>query len=508
MYLTQGLHRSVQTCSGTPMTVHGERTRTAGEVLQRVSRLGGALRGLGVRTGDRVAVLAHNCDHYTEFVLGIAWADAIFNLINTRWSIDEVAFCLRDSGATVLIVDDEFAPMVPALTAADPGLRSVIHTGDGAAPAGAAGYEDLLSSAAEIDDPRRDGDEIAGLFYTGGTTGFPKGVALTHDNIVSSCLGALSTYPVVVARGTHLHVAPMFHLAAFTSWGMQLLVGGTHVSLSRFDVPAMLRQIEKTRVTSTTLVPAMIQMLVEHPDTANRDLSSLRSILYGGSPIAETVLRKAMEVLPNAGFVQCYGMTEVSGVGTILTPEEHAHRLRSAGQSSAHAEIRIVDAKGQPVTPGTVGEIAIRSGGVMQAYWNQPEQTANVLVDGWMLTGDGGYLDDEGFLFVVDRLKDMVVTGGENVYSAEVENVLAAHPDIAECAVIGVPDDQWGERVHAVLVARYGVELTADEVRDYVKAKIAGYKAPRSVEYIDALPRSSAGKVQKHLLRGSATTAP
>jgi acyl-CoA synthetase (AMP-forming)/AMP-acid ligase II len=260
--------------------------------------------------------------------------------------------------------------------------------------------------------------------------------------------------------------------------------------------------IARHRVTDMLLVPTMIQLLVDHPEARDHDLTSLRSVVYGASPISPAVLERAMKTVPGAEFTQAYGMTELSPVATILTPADHeAGHLRSAGRAAPHAEVRVVDPAGAPVPAGTVGEVAVRGGHVMQGYWNKPEETAAALRDGWMHTGDGGYLDDQGYLYVVDRIKDMIITGGENVYSTEVENALAAHPAVAQCAVIGVPDDHWGERVHAVIVPHPGASVTLEELRAHAKTLIAGYKAPRSLEIAQALPLSGTGKVLKRELR-------
>jgi acyl-CoA synthetase (AMP-forming)/AMP-acid ligase II len=295
----------------------------------------------------------------------------------------------------------------------------------------------------------------------------------------------------------------MFHLADGAAWVARNALGGTHVMVPAFTPAGVAHAIEEHRVTDVLLVPTMIQMLVDDPSTAGADLSSLRSLLYGASSISQAVLERAAARLPGAELTQAYGMTELSPVTTLLLPADHGDdRLRrSAGRSAPHAEVRIVDDEDREVPRGTVGEIVARGGHVMAGYWNRPEETAAAVRDGWMHTGDGGYMDDGGYVFVVDRIKDMIVTGGENVYSAEVENALAAHPAVASCAVIGVPDDEWGERVHAVVVLAAGAATTAPALRFHVKERIAGYKAPRTVEFVDALPISGAGKILKRELR-------
>jgi len=502
MYLTQGLHRAVQQQPDQVMTICGDRERTFGEVAGRVARLAGALRELNTGAGDRVAMLSLNSDRYSEYLLAVPWADAVLNPVNVRWSVPEIAYSLRDSDSRVLLVDDTFAPLLPALREAVPDLATVIHAGDGPVPDGALGYEDLIAAADPVSDSRRGGDELAGVFYTGGTTGFPKGVMLSHANLAVSWLGSAATGCLGTSGSITLHTAPMFHLADLAYWGATLLLGGSHVILPGFDPGTVLATIASRRVTDVLLVPTMIQILVDHPQVTEYDLTSLTSVVYGASPITQAVLERAMKAFPSAGFTQAYGMTELSPVATILTPADHEQgQLRSAGRAAPHAEVRVVDPDGAQLPTGTVGEIIVRGGHVMLGYWNKPAETQAALRDGWMHTGDGGYLDDQGYLYVVDRIKDMIITGGENVYSAEGENAVARHRAVAQCAVIGLPDPDWGERVHAVVVLHPGATLTLAELREHTKTLIAGYKAPRSVEIAAALPISGTGKVLKRELR-------
>ncbi|MEU8900124.1 long-chain-fatty-acid--CoA ligase [Nocardia sp. NPDC048505] len=503
MYLTQGLHRAVQQDPGGIMTIYGDRTRTFAEAADRVARLAAALRELGVADGDRVAMLGLNSDRYSEYLLAVPWANAVLNPVNIRWSPAEIVYSFRDSGTTVLFVDDAFAPMLPAIRQDYDGLAAVIHCGDGPTPEGALSYEELVAAAEPIPDARRGGDELAGVFYTGGTTGFPKGVMLSHDNLFASALGSVATGYLFAPNSRYLHAAPMFHLADLSGWAVVVFLGGTHVIIPMFDAAATMRAIAEHRVTDALLVPVMLQLLVDHPDIHDHDLSSAERILYGASPISQAVLERVMKAFPNARLTQAYGMTELSPVATLLGPDDHTGALmRSAGRPAPHAEVRIADPDDNEVPRGTVGEILVRGDHVMLGYWNKPEETAAALRGGWMHTGDGGYMDDQGYVFVVDRIKDMIVTGGENVYSVEVENAVAAHPGVAACAVIGVPDEEWGERVHAVIVCVPGVTVTAAEIREHAKTRIAGYKAPRSIELTDALPVSGAGKVLKRELRG------
>ena len=319
------------------------------------------------------------------------WADAVLNPVHTRWSAAEIAYSLADSDSRVLLADDAFAPMLPALRAAYPGLATVIHAGDGPAPDGALGYEGLIATTGPVEDARRGGSELAGVFYTGGTTGFPKGVMLSHDNLCISWLGTAAGGYLPGPDSRFLHTAPMFHLADMASWGIALQAGGTHVILPAFDPRTVLATIAEHRVTDALLVPTMIQLLIDHPEGGQFDLTSLRGVLYGASPMTRAVLERAMKALPSASFTQAYGMTELAPVATLLSPADHeAGHLLSAGRAAPHAEIRIVDPFDAEVPNGTVGEVVVRGGHVMLGYWNKPEETATALRDGWMHTGDGG----------------------------------------------------------------------------------------------------------------------
>lgn len=504
MYMTQGLHRSLQQIPDALATIFGGRARTFREQADRVARLAGALRELGVREGERVGILAFNSDRYAELLLAVPWANGVLNPVNIRWSPPEIVYSLNDSGTGILCVDDAFAAQVPALQEGCPGLRTIVHLGDGLPPEGMHGYEDLISGAEPVEDARRGGDALAGIFYTGGTTGFPKGVMLSHANMITSALGEQATVPVRVPGERVLHAAPMFHLIALgVGWLGGLLLGCTHVIVPSFDPAAVIQAIERHRIRSMILVPTMLQMVADHPAVADHDLSSVRNVAYGGSPISEALLARAIKVFPEGSFRQGYGMTELAPSATMLGPEDHraGERLRSAGRALAHAEVRVVDADDSDVPRGNIGEIVCRGGHVMLGYWNKPDETAEALRGGWMHTGDAGYMDDDGYVYLVDRLKDMIVSGGENVYSTEVENAIGSHPAVAACAVIGVPDSQWGERVHGVIVCRPGHTTNAEEIREHCKTLIAGYKAPRSCEFVDTLPIAPTGKVLKRELR-------
>nr|WP_326536094.1 long-chain-fatty-acid--CoA ligase [Pseudorhodoferax sp.] len=511
MYLTQGLHRALQQQPDRIAVRCGDEALTFRALGERVARLAGALHALGLQPGDRVAMLALGSARFIEYQLGVLWAGGVLNPVNTRWSHQEMVYSLQDSGTALLLVDDQHLPAGQRIAADLPLLRHLVHTGAAATPEGVLGYEALLQSATPAPDARRGGDALAGLFYTGGTTGFPKGVMLSHANLAASAMARLATGRFG-ADTVYLHALPMFHLGDFGGTCAVYLSGGAHVVLPSFTPQAVLQAIAHERATDMTLAPTMVQMLVDwldaHPDEARRlDLSPLGMFGYGASPMSQPLLRRAQRAFPAARFSHGYGMTEMAPAITTLDPEHHTDeayasgRMRSVGKPVLCVEVRIADAHDAELPRGSVGQILARGPGTMLGYWNQPQATAQALRGGWMHTGDGGYMDEHGFVYVVDRMKDMIVSGGENVYSAEVENALASHPGVAQCAVIGVPSAKWGEAVHAVVVPREAGGVTAEALIAHCRARIAGYKLPRSVEFRAAMPLSPLGKVLKNELR-------
>ncbi|MBM7276363.1 long-chain-fatty-acid--CoA ligase [Gordonia rubripertincta] len=502
MYITQPLHRNVQQQPNAVATTCGDRVHTFVETRHLVACLAGGLRAMGVRSGDRVAILSLNSDRYLQTLLAIAWADAVMVPVNTRWSVKEIAYSLNEAGVQVLLVDDTFAGMVTALGEQSPQLRTIVHCGDGETPTGMVSFASLVAESQPIPDAHRGGDRLAGIFYTGGTTGFPKGVMLSHRNLLTSAMGSAAA-GAWSTRGRVLHVAPMFHLADLMSTIGHLLMGSSHVIIPGFDPESTLAAIAGNQITDMLLVPTMIQMTVDHPRLAEFDLSSLRSLIYGASPISAALLTRARAAFPAAKFIQAYGMTELSPVATLLEDTDHDDpvKRRSAGRAAPHSLVRIVDPDGNEVPRGEFGEIVSSGDHVMLGYWNNPEESSSALRDGWMHTGDGGIMDDDGYVFVADRIKDMIISGGENVYSIEVENAVASHPAVLQCAVIGVPDQRWGERVHAVVSLKPGASLTLDHLQHHCREEIAGYKVPRSVEVVDTFPMSGAGKILKRELR-------
>ena len=503
--LTQSLRRAVQVKPHGEATSFGRRRRTWADCGDRVARVAGGLAGLGVGRGDRIAILALNSDRYFELSYAIPWVGAAVVPLNTRLATPEIEYILEDSGTAVLFVDGAMAHHLPAL-AGKTKVREIVWLDDTPAPPGILRYEDLAGYEA-IDDVGARDDELGGLFYTGGTTGRSKGVMLTHTNLVVNALNAIAGIGFN-GETVYIHSGPMFHLADGASTFGVTMAAGRHTFIPRFEPLEVLQNIQSEKVSNATLVPTMVNMVVNHPRFAEFDISSLRLVLYGASPMPEGVIRKAMAVMPRVRFMHAYGMTEAAPIVTLLDPRyttldgPFAGKHKSCGQVAATVEVKVVDANRREVPRGTAGELAIRGANIMKGYWNKPAETAAVLADGWYYSGDGAYMDDEGFVYIVDRLKDMIISGGENVYSAEVENAISLIPGVAEVAVIGVPDERWGERVHAIIVPRAGANITADGVMEQCRQQIAGYKCPRSVDFRDApLPLSGAGKVLKRELR-------
>ena len=510
MEITQPLHRAMQLTPNRVSTILGDRERTVAESADRIARLAGALVALGVQPGDRVGILSLNSDIFHEALLGVPWAGGAVVPVNFRWSPAEIAYSLDECGVAILLVDDMFLGQVEPLRGLYAGLTTVIHTGEKATPDGMLSYEPLLEASDAVDDRRRGGADVFGIFYTGGTTGTPKGVTLTHDNMMTSAYGCVASGEFVTAYGRLMHAAPMFHLADIASWVGGLLVGSTHVFVPAFTPAGALQTMADFAITDALLVPTMIQMMVDSAGAADVDVSHVQHIIYGASPMPEALLARARALFSNATFLQAYGMSELAPVATMLLMADHddpVHRP-SAGRAAPHTEVRVVDENDVEVPRGTIGEIVVRGGATMVGYWNRPVETAEALRGGWMHTGDGGYMDDDSYVFVVDRIKDMIITGGENVYSIEVENVISKHPSIATCAVIGLPDDKWGERVHAVVVLLPGAALDLEDLQALAREHIAGYKIPRSITLAEGLPISAAGKVLKRELRAQLAAVP
>ena len=507
MYMTQGLRRATKLNPGKIALISEKRTFTWAEFQDRVARLAGALHGLGMKGEDRVAMLSFNQDRYAEYYYGVFWAGANVVPMNIRWSLAEHVYSIKDSGARYLVVDDAFAEMGAAIAKECPTVEHVIFAGDGDCPAGMLSYEGLVAEACPADDAFRTGEDLAGIFYTGGTTGFPKGVMLPHRALWASsmCFGAGAN---VTADDRNIHAPPLFHIAGSAMLFSLTIFGGSHAFIPGFEPKAFLNAVTEFDGTISLLVPTMIGMLLQAPELEDADTSRLTRLIYGASPMTLSVLKEAMEKMPETRFIHAYGQTELAPLATLLGSDYHvldgpkAAKIRSVGQAVPAVEIEVVDETGAEAPRGQSGEVRVRGANAMLGYWNKPEQTAETLKDGWVYTGDGGVMDEEGFLYIVDRVKDMIITGGENVFSAEVENAIMQFPGLSECAVIGIPDDRWGEAVHAIVVPRAGQTPDPAAVVAHCRDLIAPYKCPRTVEVrAEALPKSGAGKIQKFELR-------
>jgi len=481
-----------------------DRVTTYRALDERASRIAQGLIALAQRPGARVGYLGKNCDRFFEVLLGTFKARAVTVGVNWRLAAPEIAYVLNDAGCEIVFVGKEYYGTVDAILADCPTLKTVIAM-DGGHPAWPA-YESWRDAQAASDPmlPVAPEDDVIQL-YTSGTTGHPKGVQLTSANYLAifACLGAapLGQYE---PKDVVLIAMPFFHVAGVNIGLLTLAQGARGIVLGETDPAEILRLIEAKKVTYVFLVPALILFVLQHPSAAATDFSSLKNISYGASPISDEVLLRAKQVF-GCEFLQVYGLTETTGGGTFLLPEDHEPargKLRSCGRPAPGHEIRIVDGDGNTLGEGEVGEIQIRSPNVMKGYWNKPDATAKAVGSGrWFATGDAGFFDADGYLYIHDRVKDMIVSGGENIYPAEVENAIMGHPGVADVAVIGVPDERWGEAVKAIVVKKPGLVPEPQDIIAHARGRIAGYKLPKSVDFIDALPRNPSGKVLRKDLR-------
>jgi long-chain acyl-CoA synthetase len=485
------LNRARRVSADRTALVCGGISENYAELYKRCRLLVGGLRGLGLGDGDRVAVLSANCHRFVEVYAGVPAGGLVVVPLNTRHAEPELRYALEDSGARVLITDRDPSGLADI-------VETVVRMPDN--------YEELLATATEADlGVGFDEDSLAGLFYTGGTTGASKGVMLSHRNLIANAFHWLSFVPQQ-ADDRFLVMAPLFHAAGSNQILPTIWTGGCQVMLPAFDPGEALDLIEAHEITLTLGVPAMLAGVAEEQHVRPRETGSLRTVGHGGSPIATEVLRRTHQAIPSAELVEVYGATELSPLATGLRNEQllvDDARARSCGQPLVGIDLQVRSEDGRECETGVVGEVVVRGPNVMLGYWNKPEQTAAVLSDGAYKAGDLGYMDDEGFLFLVDRSKDMIVSGGENVYSTEVEEVLYQHPSVLEVAVFGVPDERWGEAVHAVVVPRVPPEeVDVLELIAFCRDRIASYKVPKAIDLqTDPLPKSGPGKVLKRELR-------
>jgi long-chain acyl-CoA synthetase len=480
------------------------RTLTFGEMETRSSRLANALADAGVASGDRVAFLDKNGIEYFETTFALAKLNAVNVAINWRLAPAEIAQIIEDAGAKVVIVGREFVAHIEKVEPEMASVSTIIAIGGHPRWLD---YEALIAASAPTDPGvQAGGSDVAFQLYTSGTTGLPKGVMLTNDNFFKGVMNVTESWRFT-PDSVNLAVMPMFHIGG-SGWAMVGLFHGCQTVLLRDVDPARVVQlISEFGVTNAFIVPAVIQFLLQLPGVGDADFTSLRAIVYGASPITDSVLTHAMEVF-GCEFIQVYGLTETTGAITQLDPEDHdpagrPELLRSCGKPFPWVEVRIVDPETSNDAPiGVVGELWTRSPQNMKGYWaNEAATRAAVTDDGWFKTGDAGYRDEDGFLYLHDRVKDMIVSGGENIYPAEVENVLAKHPGVADVAVIGVPDAKWGEAVKAVVVPAQGSQATAQELITFAREHLAGFKLPKSVDFTEVLPRNPSGKLLKREIR-------
>jgi acyl-CoA synthetase (AMP-forming)/AMP-acid ligase II len=474
---------------------------------ERVLRCAAALRSeLGLGKGDRFAVMAANSHEYLELYHAAYLGAGIINPLNLRLAGKELDYIVRDSGTEVVFVDRHFAgPFAEAMRAAGgkSPIRRTVLLGDGDVEHDVR-YEDLLgASEPEVPEEPEEEDAVV-LMYTGGTTGLPKGVLVSQRAEMLNWYHLAMSFPI---RGEQVFLmpTPIFHAASMIPILALPALGGSLVLAPRFEPGEAMELIERHRVTRVGLVPTMLGMILNHPEFRPERLRSLDSLVYGASPMPEALLHRLMSLFPDLELGQGYGMTESSSILTLLTPEDHRRAgklLRSVGRALPGVVLSIQDPDGNLLPVGETGEVCARGGNYMDEYWRKADATSEAFRGGWYHSGDAGYLDEDGYLYLVDRVKDMIVTGGENVYSIEVENAISTHPAIAQVAVIGIPHDVWGEAVHAVCVLRPGATATEAEIIAHARASIAAYKTPKSVEFrADPLPLSGAMKVLKRELR-------
>jgi fatty-acyl-CoA synthase len=497
----QALHRA------NDVAFHFEgRDVTYAEFDRNTNRVANALLAAGFKHGDRVSYLGKNSDHFFEILFGAMKVGMVMTPVNWRLAPPEMIYIINNAEAPVLFVGPEFNAAVKGFAAQLPAVHLTI-----AMEGGELSWPSYVSwRDAQPDAPpsqRIEPSDIAVQLYTSGTTGHPKGAMLSHKNLLNltSPKQEVPDWNRWNSDDVTLVTMPVFHIAG-AGWGIfGLFYGAKNVVMRDFDPGGVLDFIQNYRISKCILVPAALQFVVRHPKAKQTDFSRLKYILYGASPIPLELLKECMAVF-GCGFVQMYGMTETTGGICILGPEDHtpegSARMRSAGKAMEGVEFAILDAEGNRLPAGQTGEIATRSLSNMVGYWKMDEATrATISDDNWLRTGDAGYIDEDGYIYIQDRIKDMIISGGENIYPAEVENAVFGHPAVAEVAVIGVPDDKWGESVRAIVVKKPGAEVSADEIIAYARERIAGYKTPKSVGFIDVLPRNASGKILRRQLR-------
>jgi len=514
MHIWMTLEKAASLYPEKTAVMDGKKVLTYGQAYARIGALARFFREKGVHVGDRIAICEVNSYAFFECYYAVAGLGAILCPLNYRLSAKEMAFILNDSGARWIIAGSRFSSVIQKTLEETPNIEGIIWIGDPQdvqKRVESFGYETLVKTQKSPFIPADiGGDQIAHLYYTSGTTGRPKGVILTHKNV---CIHALAAIAELQLTDTDIwgHIAPMFHLADAWATFAMTWVGGGHVMVGQFDPETVMATIGEKGITLSNLIPTMLNLIVKHPKVNDYDFSSLRVVLSGGAPIAPELVRMVMETF-GCDYIQTYGMTETSPYLTMSLLKEHLQRLpekeklvykAKTGRPFLAVELKVVDDELKPVAPDgrQVGEILVRGDTVTPGYWMRPEETEEAFVNGWLRTGDLAVLDSEGYVNIVDRKKDMILSGGENIFSTEVENVLYMHPKILEAAVFGVPDETWGEAVKAAVVLKPHETGTQEEIVKFCKIHLASYKAPKSIDFIEALPKTGSGKIFKKGLR-------
>ena len=512
MNTTDFLMISNAICPDREIMVYEGKRFTFSHSSERINRLANALSGLGVVKGDRIGMLQVNCNQYVETYFAAAKLGAIFVPMNFRAKTEELSYMLSNAEAKILIMGSRYAEMVDNMLPDLPSVKECITIEKKID--GKPYFEDLLDSSSpdevftEIDD-----EDVTILMYTAGTTGRPKGVPLKHSGFTSYIMGNVDPADPVTEERNILTV-PLYHVAGIQAMMAAVYGGRTLVMMSQFNVDEWLETVEKEKVNRAMLVPTMLKWVVDHPDFSKFDLSSLKVITYGAAPMPYEVIKKAIELLPNARFINAFGQTETASTITFLGPDDHIiegteeekekklKRLTSSiGKPLPDVEIKIVDEEGNEVGEMEVGEILARGPRIMSGYWKDDDKTAQVLTaDGWLRTSDKGYKDDEGYIYLAGRADDIIIRGGENISPKEVEDVLYSHPKVDEAAVIAVSDPEWGQEPRAIVVLKEGETASEDEIMEHC-ASLSGFKRPKSVVFVDSLPRNQVGKVLKVKLR-------
>ncbi len=488
-----------------PAIIFQDEVTSYSELDTLTNRVANGLIAENIPQQSRIAYLGKNSTAYIELMLGCAKANCAIVGVNWRLAAPEVEYIANDAEATVFFVDEEFFGIIDKIRDQLKTVKKIISL---------SGNRDEWDDYATWRDSQSDVDpmvpidpeDVALQMYTSGTTGNPKGVQMTHRGFLALAPGFSDAGPWYEWDDDDVSLIPMpvFHIGG-TGWAFQSLYNGsTGVIMPLAEAGDILEYIEKYKITKVFVVPAVLQFLLAHPKASTTDVSSMKVIFYGASPIPGAVLVGSMELFPNSGFVQLYGMTETNGSVTYLPPEEHIvgnERLKSCGRPFNGCDIKIVDAEGNELPAREVGEIVVWSDALMKGYWNLDDATDKAVRDGWYYSGDAGYLDEGGFLYIHDRLKDMIVSGGENIYPAEVESALSSHEDVADIAVIGVPSERWGEEVKALIVKAPGTDPNPEDLIAFARERIAGFKVPKSIDFLDELPRNPSGKLMKRDLR-------